>query len=283
MINLPDFNIDEFIGRACTFIQDKVEESNSDGVVIGLSGGIDSTVVAYLAVQALGSDRVKGYIMPSLTTSDQDVFDAQLIQDVIDVETSYISISEIHDEFLSSCIHDGCRKEHRNLASANLKPRIRMTILYYYATLNNYLVIGTGNKTELMVGYFTKYGDGGVDILPIGDLYKEDVNKLAKALGVPDSIINKSPTAGLWPGQTDENEIGMTYPTLDRLLYLYLEEEYDIDTIADVLEIPYGEVERIIDMIHNSAHKREPIPILSKYEYLDDDEEEEYDIYVGDY
>ncbi|MCD7781538.1 MAG: NAD+ synthase [Methanosphaera sp.] len=280
MINLPDFDQREFIQRACEFIKDEVEKSNTDGVVVGLSGGIDSTVVAYLAVKALGSDNVKGYIMPSLTTSDEDIYDAQLIQDLIDIETTYISIGDLYEDFVNTCKSDNSPENKQSLASANIKPRLRMSILYYYATLNNYLVIGTGNKTELLVGYFTKYGDGGVDLLPIGDLYKEEVQLVAQALGVPDSIINKAPTAGLWPGQTDESELGMTYPVLDRLLYLYNDQKEDVDLIADALEVPVSEVERIIKLVENSSHKRDPIPILPISE--DVDEEDDYSIYVDD-
>ncbi|MGN1321229.1 NAD+ synthase [uncultured Methanosphaera sp.] len=283
MIDLPDFDAKEFIMRACTFIKNKVEESNSDGVVVGLSGGIDSTVVAALAVKALGSSHVRGYILPSLTTSDQDLFDAKLIKEGLDIETEYISIADVYDQFLKTCENDDLPQKNKSLASANLKPRIRMTLLYYYASIYNSLVIGTGNKTELQIGYFTKYGDGGVDLLPIGDLYKEDVRKVAIELGVPDSIINKAPTAGLWPGQTDESELGMTYPILDRVLYLYLEKNYDLDYIADILEIPSSEVERIVNMVHNAEHKRQMAPICNKFEFNDDEDDEEFNVYVDDY
>lgn len=283
MIDLPDFDAKEFIMRTCIFIKNKVEESNSDGVVVGLSGGIDSTVVAALAVKALGSSHVRGYILPSLTTSDQDLFDAKLIKEGLDIETEYISIADVYDQFLKTCENDELPQKNKSLASANLKPRIRMTILYYYASIYNSLVIGTGNKTELQIGYFTKYGDGGVDLLPIGDLYKEDVRKVAIELGVPDSIINKAPTAGLWPGQTDESELGMTYPILDRVLYLYLEKNYDLDYIADILEIPSSEVERIVNMVHNAEHKRQMAPICNKFEFNDDEDDEEFNVYVDDY
>lgn len=282
MIELPDYEVEEYINRACEFIKEKVEESNSNGVVIGLSGGIDSTVVACLAVKALGPDKVKAYVLPSYTTSDQDLFDANLVRDYLDIESHVVSIGDVNEILLKTCKYDNMPTEHLDLASANLKPRLRMAILYFYAAIQKSLVIGTGNKTELEIGYFTKYGDGGVDILPIGDLFKEDVQKLAIALGVPDSIINKAPTAGLWPGQTDEKEIGMTYPILDRILFLYLDEKCDIDYIADELEIPLSEVERIIKMVNNAEHKRLTAPILTKYEYSDEEDEDLY-VYVDDY
>ncbi|WP_455646086.1 NAD+ synthase [Methanosphaera sp.] len=266
MMELPDFNVKEFIERACDFIRETVELSNSKGVVVGLSGGIDSSVVACLAVKALGASNVRGYIMPTETTSDQDLYDAELIKDELDIESEFIAIGDIHNQFLKTCNTENIISENNTLASANLKPRIRMSILYYYATLHNSLVIGTGNKTEIQIGYFTKYGDGGVDFEPIGDLYKEEVKKVAVALGVPTSIIQKSPTAGLWSGQTDEDELGITYHVLDRILYLYLEKQYDFESIADKLEIPCSEVERIINMVNNAEHKRKTVPILSKYD-----------------
>ena len=274
MINLPDFDAETFIEYACNFIRNKVEISNSKGVVIGLSGGIDSCVVAALAVKALGRANVIGYILPSSTTSDQDLYDANLIKDELDIETHLLAIGDLHEHFLETCARDYLPTEHSELASANLKPRIRMAILYYYATIHQCLVIGTGNKTELSIGYFTKYGDGGVDLLPIGDLYKQDVKEVAKVLQIPQSIIDKDPTAGLFLGQTDEEEIGMSYKILDRLLYLRFEKGLNCEEVAQKLDIPFSEVKRISDMVSNSSHKRHLAPILSKdgsYDPLNND------------
>lgn len=267
MINLPDFDDRDFVERACSFIKQKVEESNSEGVVLGLSGGIDSAVVACLAVRALGSSNVIAYRLPSKTTSDEDLFDAKLVKDELDIFSPYISIEDIHSYFLDVCSKsdDNEKGENDTIAAANLKPRIRMAILYYFAAKHNYLVLGTGNKTELEIGYFTKYGDGGSDLLPIGDLYKEDVRKVAQTLGVPETVITKAPTAGLWEGQTDEDEIGMTYDVLDRILYLYVDNNEDASSIADKLEIEKSEVERIIRMVENAEHKRNTAPIISKF------------------
>jgi len=264
MIDLPDFDADVFIEKACRFIQEKVETSNSNGVVIGLSGGIDSTVVAGLAVKALGANNVKGFVLPSTSTSDEDLFDAELVKTGLDIECGFISIDDFVENFLSSCSNEKLPDEYKEIALMNVKPRMRMTILYYYAAIYNSLVIGTGNKTEIQLGYFTKYGDGGVDLLPIGDLYKQEVKSVARKLNVPESIINKAPTAGLKPNQTDESEIGLSYPIIDRILYLYLEENKSTDEISNLLDIQQNKVEHIIKMVKNSQHKRSTAPILNK-------------------
>lgn len=264
MIDLPTFNSDFFIEKATDFIKQKVNEANAKGVVLGLSGGIDSAVVAYLAVKALGSSKVHAYILPSDTTSQQDLDDAILVKEKLGISGEILSIEDFHVNFIKLCGDEDLPKENATLASSNVKPRIRMSILYYYAAIYNSLVLGTGNKTELNVGYFTKHGDGGVDLLPIGDLYKEEVVKVAKELEVPNSIIEKPPTAGLLPNQTDENELGITYHLLDRLLYLYLEKSETAENIAKTLNLNMGEVERIISLNTNSEHKRNTAPILKK-------------------
>ncbi|MDO5825414.1 MAG: NAD(+) synthetase [Methanosphaera sp. rholeuAM130] len=264
MIDLPDFDADNFIEEACAFIKQKVEESNSKGVVLGLSGGIDSTVVACLAVRALGSHNVKAFVLPSSTTSDEDLYDANLIKTMLDIQVEYILLDDIYEEFLSLCDMDYLPNDNIDLARMNVKPRLRMTFLYYFASIYNSLVIGTGNKTEYYVGYFTKYGDGGVDFSPIADLYKQDVRMLAKKLGVPSSIIEKAPSAGLTSNQTDESELGLSYYYVDRIVYLYVEKCFDAEKISGELELSLNDVEHIIKLIDSSQHKRLTAPILKK-------------------
>ncbi|MDI6701808.1 NAD+ synthase [Methanothermobacter wolfeii] len=235
------------------FIRGKVSESGSDGVVIGLSGGVDSSTVACLAVNALGPERVLGILMPSATTPPEDTEHASLLAEKLGIETETIEIDPITDAF-----NDLCGHQTTGMAAANLKPRARMMVLYYHANSLNLLVAGTGNRTELLVGYFTKYGDGGVDMLPIGCLYKKQVRMLAEGLGVPPEIIDKAPTAGLWPGQTDEGELGIEYDVLDEILCLLVDHGYSTDEITSRLGIDAGEVERIGRMVEAARHKLMP-------------------------
>ncbi|MGB4362577.1 MAG: NAD+ synthase [Methanothermobacter tenebrarum] len=241
------------------FIKDKVEEAGAEGAVLGLSGGIDSTVTAYLCKEALGPDRVLGIIMPTRTTSPVDVKHARMVAEILGIENETIHLDPLIKPFKSLCYHGSTK-----LARGNLKARMRMIILYYHSNSLNRLVVGTGNRTELLVGYFTKYGDGGVDMLPIGCLYKGQVKLLAEKLKVPVEIIEKKPTAGLWYGQTDEEELGIKYPILDKILHLMVDHGLDDQSINERTKTPIGEIKRIRMMVENSRHKINPpeIPIL---------------------
>jgi len=223
-----------------SWIKKQVKEAKSKGIVLGLSGGIDSSVVAFLAKEAVGKHKVLGLFMPCHSLP-QDLQDAKLVAKKLGIPTKTVDLSGIYDNLTKLLPQAG------NLAQHNLKPRLRMLILYYFANKLNYLVSGTGNKSELMVGYFTKYGDGGVDILPIADLLKCDVVKLAKELGVPESIILKPPTAGLWQGQTDESEMGITYAQLDAILG---------SGHKKIHGFPKVKVDKVNSMIKRSEHKR---------------------------
>lgn len=215
------------------FIYHSVEKAGARGIVLGLSGGVDSAVVATLSTRALGSDNVLGLIMPSPSNQPHDIDDANLIARHIEINTKIISLKPMIEAFQAHLEHD-------RLAMGNLTARIRMSLLYYEANHLNYLVAGTGNKSERIVGYFTKYGDGGCDMLPIGDLLKTQVWELARFLGVPQRIIDRVPTASLWPGQTDEGDLGISYEELDKIL------EGKKDNL------------KIQRMINASEHKRKP-------------------------
>ena len=227
------------------WMRQRMQEADAQGIVVGLSGGVDSAVVAGLAQRAVDQN-ILGVLMPCYS-QPLDAEYARLAADTFGIKTLMVDLGPVYNSFLAA-VGGG-----PDLARANLKPRLRMATLYFIANARNYLVAGTGNKTELMVGYFTKYGDGGVDMLPLGDLYKREVWALAREIGVPQPIIDRPPTAGLWPGQTDEGEMGITYAALDAILGTLAEgKEPDADS---------ADVAMVRRMVTASAHKRALPPI----------------------
>jgi len=232
--------------RIVSWIKDQVNKAHSKGIVLGLSGGVDSCVAAALAKEALGRRRLLALILP-IHSQAQDLTDARSCARRLGIKTKLIDLSEINDKLLKVLPASG------KIAKANLKPRLRMMVLYYFANKLNYLVCGTGNKAELKVGYFTKYGDGGVDILPLGDLLKRQVRELAEELGIAQRIITKKPTAGLWPGQTDEAEMGLLYPELDDILERREKRKKQ--------KLSPDKIRRVERMIAGSQHKRLNPPV----------------------
>lgn len=208
--------MDRLAAHLTEWIAAQVGASGGNGVVYGLSGGIDSAVVAALAKRAFPHHSL-GVIMPC-HSDPHDAEDAAVVAHHFDIPATTVDLGPVYDlllETLSACSTD---LPDSRLATANLKPRLRMTTLYAFANQLDYRVLGTGNRSELAVGYFTKYGDGGADFLPLGSLVKGEVRDLARDLGVPGRIIDKPPSAGLWAAQTDEAEMGLTYEELDAYL-----------------------------------------------------------------
>lgn len=196
------------------WLREKVEESQTKGYVVGLSGGIDSSVVALLCKQACPEDTL-GIIM-NCESDLQDAADAKLLADKRHIPYREVFLNKTYNAFLEAV---GATPEAEHMVTlGNIKPRLRMTTLYYFSHKYSYLVAGTGNRSEMKIGYFTKYGDGGVDVAPIIHLTKGQVCDLGRYLGIPDQIVNKPPSAGLWKDQTDEDEIGLTYEKLDHYL-----------------------------------------------------------------
>jgi NAD+ synthase len=207
------------------WLRERVQGAGARGIVVGLSGGIDSAVVARVAQMAFPNG-VMTVIMPAIS-DPQDAEDAMLVAETFDLPVMTIDLARPLEALLVQAQQalgtwppggepDDEKRAH--LAQANLKPRLRMTTLYYVANRLNYVVAGTGNRTEIAIGYYTKYGDGGVDLLPLGALVKSEVRALARELGVPPRVIEKPPSAGLWAGQTDEGEMGFTYAELEDYL-----------------------------------------------------------------
>lgn len=201
--------------KLSNWIENKVIEAKAKGVVLGLSGGIDSAIVAILCKKVFPKNTL-ALVMPCHSIN-KDIEDALELAKKFDISYKIIDLLEIYDSFIS-LLKTEEKNTNSKLAEANIKPRLRMITLYYFANKLNYLVIGTGNKIEIMVGYFTKYGDGGVDILPLGNLLKSQVIELAEYLKIPQKIIQKPPSAGLWEGQTDEVEMGISYSQLDKYI-----------------------------------------------------------------
>jgi NAD+ synthase len=231
------------------FLKDYFHGAGRHDAVVGLSGGVDSAVSAALAARALGPDHVEALVLPTKTTPKEDLDDAALVADALGVTARTVPIDAQLDALEQN--DAGFSRDGRGNAAA----RVRMIHLHEAARRRKALVVGTGNKSEALVGYFTKYGDGGVDVQPIGDLYKTQVYALAEHLVLPDRVRTKAPSARLWEGQTDEQELGMTYETLDRML-LGLEIRLPNATIADVLAIDVAEVDRFAAVRAAKQHKR---------------------------
>jgi NAD+ synthase len=242
--------------KIVNFIRSNIQGAGASGAIIGLSGGIDSALTAYLTVEALGKDKVLGLMLPEKDISTQtDIDDAVEIAQILGIDHNIIEISPVLSSFSRALpVFD----RNAKTANGNLKARTRMCILYYHANLMNRMVIGTGNKTELLLGYFTKYGDGGVDIEPIGNLYKTQVRGLSRFMKVPLKIIEKTPTAGFWPGQTDESELGVTYDMADQILTMLVDENKKISEVNN--EFPAGIVDKLAARISGSGHKRMMAP-----------------------
>ncbi len=218
----------KFTERLVNWIKDQVFDSGLKGTVVGLSGGIDSAVTAVLCKKAFPNSTL-GLIMPCYSNSE-DQAHAKMLAEKFDIPYKVINLEKPFDAF-QEIVDEGEKLAEDSLVRANLKPRLRMITLYYYAGLNNALVVGTDNRSELEVGYFTKYGDGGVDITPLATLVKKQVREVAKYLGIPEVIITKQPSAGLWSNQTDEAEMGITYEQLDHYILTGEAEESVKETV----------------------------------------------------
>jgi NAD+ synthase len=233
------------------WIKNYVNSAKAKGIVLGLSGGIDSAVTAALSTNALGRENVLGVSLP-IESLSQDLEDAKLVANHLGISFLISELTSVYNELLKVLPSE---IQSNQMAMANIKPRLRMTTIYYIGQSKGYLVGGTGNRSEIAIGYFTKYGDGGVDFEPIGNLYKGEVRKLAKFLKIPENIIKKPPSAGLWQGQTDEGEIGMTYDLLDEILYR-------IDNDLGFKGLKEDDVNKVYAMMKKAEHKLSLPPVF---------------------
>jgi len=249
MLDLPKLDLKKTEKSIEDFIRESVEKSNRKGAVLGISGGLDSACVASLSSRAIGPENVLGVLMPD---GEHDAEDAFAVVKSLKIKYEFRPIGPIVSAFREVLKIEDDEK----LGMGNIKARIRMTGLYYDACKEERLVLGTGNKSESLVGYFTKWGDGGVDTLPIGNLYKTHVRNLSREIGVPEKIVSKPSSPDLWKGQTAEGELGIKYETLDNILYNLVDKGLPIE------EIDYDRktVEYVDSLVKRSSHKRDPLP-----------------------
>ena len=238
------------------FLNKEVKSRNARCVVIGISGGIDSTVTAYLSAQALGADKVLGLLLPDYSVTPKiDVKHGLEISKKLNINYELIDIGEGKNHIIKNF-------PRNKLAKANFLVRLRMAILYYYAATKGGIVVGTADKSELQLGYFTKYGDGGADIFPIADLYKTEVRRIARYMKIPQHIIEKRSSARLWKGQTAEGEIGVSYETIDKILdQINFDKVLKNSPIPEIVGVDQKNIRTVIEWIKSNRHKHElPIP-----------------------
>ncbi len=255
-IRTSDEDMDIVHQQVVLFLEEYVRQSGADGVAVPMSGGLDSTLTAYLAVEALGADRVTGLLLPCHSCGEEGTNEARVIAEALGIERREINLQPLLHRFTETVASQFDDDDDAVRAFGNVLSRLRMTCAYYQANVESELVVGTSNRSELLLGYFTKHGDGGADLLPLGDLYKTEVRALARRVGIPRRIVEKPSTAELWPGQTDREELGATYEIVDTVLHYSVDRSYPVETVASELDVT---VETVWDIVHwhlDSHHKR---------------------------
>jgi NAD+ synthase len=249
--------------RAESFLRESVASADAAGVVVNLSGGLDSTVTAALAVEALGPERVYGLVQPSTKLGAHHTWDAEALADALGIESDTIHLQPLFAQF-GSVAPDRFELHDRPTLVGNATARLRMTMAYLAANAENRLVCGTTNRSERLLGYLTKHGDGAADLLPIGHLYKTEVEALAVELDVPRFVREKPPTAGVVAGQRDAEDLGADYDVIDPVLRLGVDEGYSAETIAAQLDVDHDVVDGLLERYRTTAHKRRRPPMPSR-------------------
>jgi NAD+ synthase len=260
----PELAIDTDLARRviAEFIRSQLRQTGFDQAVVGLSGGIDSALVAYLVAEAIGPERLHAVLMPYRASAAASRADAETVVAALGCSSELIEITAMVDGYYGTGDRPGAAGpgQASDLRRGNFAARMRMAVLYDRSVVHGGLVVGTGNKTETLIGYTTLFGDSACAFNPIGDLYKSQVRQLAVAIGVPDAIVRKAPSADLWPGQTDELEGGFTYPTLDRLLFWRIDKRRSVDEMVGLGFEP-AMIERVDRMVAGAEFKRQVPPI----------------------
>ena len=236
------------------FIRGQLRQAGFEKLLLGLSGGIDSALVAYLSAEAIGAERLLCVLMPYRTSSEASLVDARLVVDALGCASDVVDISPMVDAYFAT------DPDATPLRRGNYMARQRMAVLYDRSVTWGGLVVGTGNKTESLIGYTTLFGDSACAFNPIGDLYKSQVRQVSHDIGVPEAIIRKAPSADLWPGQTDETEAGFSYPQLDRLLFWRIDKRRSVDEVV-ALGFDRAMIERVDRMVAGAEFKRQVPPI----------------------
>jgi NAD+ synthase len=240
-----------------TFLASYLGDARASGFVLGVSGGVDSAVVAALAKEAVGAERVLGLLLPHAASDPQDAAHGALVCEHLGIACERVDVTSIVEAVEHAC---AAHPIAEGMGRWNVRPRARMMVLYAHAAAMGRLVLGTGNKSELLTGYFTKWGDGAADVYPLGDVYKTQVWALARDLGLPADVVEKPPSAGLFRGQTDEAELGIRYADLDRVL-MEMEAGHDVGTVARRAGVDAEAVRAVERRVISSAHKRNPLVV----------------------
>lgn len=259
--DLLEIDYDEAVSVIRNFISGYFSKVNANSVIVGLSGGIDSSTLLALTAEAVPRDKIVGLVLPDTrVTPREDVEDAVRIAEEYMVKYHLIEIDKIVDSF---SILPGFNVSGK-LDVGNLRARVRMTIMYYFANKYNGIVAGAGDRSEILIGYFTKYGDGGADILPLGCLYKSQVRMLGRRLGLPERIVSKPSSPRLWKDHLAEGELGVKYEDIDLVLYGVFDKGLNPEEVAEAAGIPKSVVDKVLRMHYSSKHKRSfpPIPSL---------------------